>query len=177
MATDLAVFRKQIAQKRIEVLERISKVPVAALVWGPTPTSADPVAQARLSLRDALRSNGHLAEFSEDLYDSSLPQSNLVQQVAQAEVFDIVFSIPASFGSIGEIHDFARIPGLSHKVIAFIDQMHLGSYSSQSLLATQTSASCKVEVYDASKLPDSILKPALDQVRRLQELLYVSGRR
>ena len=177
MSIDLATFRRQIADKRHEVLDRIGKVPVAALVWGPAPTSPDPVAQARLRLRDELRSRGHLADFSEDLYDPALPLSNFAQQLAQAEAYDVVFSIPGSFGAIAEIHDFARIPGVSHKVIAFVDQIHLNGYSSQSLISAQTNASCKVELYDSSKLPSCVVDLALDQVRRLQELLYVSGRR
>ncbi len=170
-------FAQAIDQKRRECLSHIMQVPVAALVWGPNPTSANPVASTRLTLREELRKKGHYAEFSEDLYDSRSPHSLIAQQVAQAEAFDIIFSLPDSIGSVAEIHDFARIPGISHKVVAFVDQLHLNGYSGQSLLATQTNSTCKIEIYDAGKLPNCIIDCALDQVFRMQELLYVSGMR
>ena len=170
-------FKRQIERKRAEALSRISKVPVAALVWGPNPTSTDPLADARVRLRDSLRSIGHIADFSEDLYDPSSPLSAFAQQIAQAEAYDVVFSIPGSFGAVAEIHDFARLPTLSRKVIAFVDHVHLNGYSHQSLIAAQTSASCKVEIYDGYKLPECIIDYAQNEIRRLQELFYISGRR
>jgi hypothetical protein len=177
MSYDLADFKRQIEQARIECLARIDRVPIAALIWGPNPSSSDPIANTRVSLRDELRRKGHLAEFSEDLYDSMNPRSLFAQQVAQAEAYDIVFSIPGSFGSIAEIHDFARIPGISHKVCAFVDRTYTDGYSHQSLVATQTNASCKIQIYNSCELPNCVVDYALDQVSRLQELLYVAGRR
>lgn len=170
-------FRKAIEAKRLLFLENIRKVPIAALVWGPNPTSADPMAKVRVDLKEKLVNCGHYAQFSEELYDPSLRESNLAQQVAQAEAFDIIFSIPSSFGSLGEIHDFARIPSISHKIVAFVDKIHSAGYSVQSLLATQSHVTCRIELYDSSMLPDCIIDCALDQVRRLQELFYMAGRR
>jgi hypothetical protein len=66
MPADLVEFKRQLALKRMEALARISQVPVAALVWGPSPTSTDPIAVARVRLRNALRTNGHVADFSEE---------------------------------------------------------------------------------------------------------------
>ncbi|MGF0539895.1 hypothetical protein ACQQ2Q_17990 [Agrobacterium sp. ES01] len=170
-------FKRAIEAKRQEALARIERVPIAVLVWGPSPTSGSPMAEIRVQLRDSLSQRGHLADFSEDLFDPASPLSNLAQQVAQAEAYDIIFSMPSSFGAVGEIHDFARLQGIAHKLIAFVDQAHVNGYSPQSLMATQTSASCKIEVYSASDLPGCIIDKALDQVRRLQELMYLSGRR
>jgi hypothetical protein len=174
---DMAEFRRQLALNRKEALARITKVPIAALVWGPNPSSTDPLSAARVRLRDALRADGHVADFSEDLYDPTSTLSGFAQQLAQAEAYDVVFSIPGSFGAVAEIHDFARLPTVSRKVIAFIDQLYLSGYSHQSLLAAQTSASCKVEVYDGLKLPGCIIEYALGEVQKLQELLYITGRR
>ncbi len=177
MPADLTEFKRQLALRRAEALARIRETPVAALVWGPNPTLSDPVAIARARLRDELRANGHVADFSEDLYDASSPQSAFAQQVAQAEAYDVVFSIPGSFGAVAEVHDFARLPTIARKLIAFIDEAHLTGYSHQSLIAAQTSASCKIEVYNGLKLPGCIVNYALDEMRRLQELFYISGRR
>ena len=124
MPVDLLQLRDQVERARLHFLGRIDAVPIAALVWGPNPTSTDPIAITRVELRNTLRARGHLAEFSEDLYDPKSPRSLFAQQIAQAEAYDIVFTMPSSFGSIGEIHDFARIPGLSHKVVAFVDKSY-----------------------------------------------------
>lgn len=177
MPIDLASFRAQIEKQRLDALARISEVPIAALVWGPNPSGTDPIAQTRLGLRDALRGRGHYAEFSEDLYDATSDRSLFAQQIAQAEAFDVIFSIPGSYGAIAEIHDFARIPGISHKLIGFVDDAFDKGYSTQSLVAAQTNASCKIQTYNRSDLLNCIIDYALDQVARLQELLYVSGRR
>ncbi|MGG3810293.1 hypothetical protein ABEV34_01365 [Methylorubrum rhodesianum] len=177
MAADLTEFRRQIAQKREDAVARIMQVPIAALVWGPNPASKDPVSVARVGLRDALRARGHLADFSEELYDSASDLSNFAQQLAQAEAYDVIFSIPSSYGAIAEIHDFARLPSVSGKVIAFIDESHMNGYSHQSLLAATSSASCRVHTYDGIKLPDCIVGHALSETRRLQELFYLAGRR
>jgi hypothetical protein len=177
MPTSLDQFRRDVNSKRIEALQRISQVPIAVLVWGPSLSAVDPIAVARTMLRDRLIELGHLAEFSEDLCDPGSQISIFAQQIAQAEVYDVIFSIPNSIGSIAEIHDFARIPGISHKLIVFLDAGQLAGYSALSLVAAQTSASCKVERYDSAKLPECILEVALDQIRRLQEIYYISGRR
>lgn len=177
MPIDLAAFKNQIALKRAEATARISRVPIAALVWGPNPTSADPVSTTRVGLRDALRANGHVADFSEELYDPASTLSVFAQQVAHAEAYDVVFTIPSSFGAVAEVHDFARLSAVSRKVIAFVDEAHLNGYSHQSLIAAQTSASCRVETYDSHNLPNCIIDRALGEIRRLQELFYISGRR
>lgn len=178
MSTSPAARLKAVVERaRREALARIDRVPVAALVWGPNPTGADLVSVARLKLRDELRGRGHLADFSEDLIDPASKRSIFAQQLAQVESYDVVFTFPSSFGSVGELHDFSRLPGVSHKLLAFMDKDYLAGYSGTSLLAAQTTGTCKIEVYDASELPDGLVARALDQVYRLQELLYIQGRR
>lgn len=175
--SDIASLLKDLGRKRQEALDRIRTIPVAALVWGPNPGGTDPLGSVRLKLRETLRKNGHIAEFSEDLYDSSITLSNFVQQLAQAEAFDLIFSMPNSHGAIGEVHDFARLPQVSRKLIAYVDERHSNGYSASSLISAQSVSTCKIELYDGSKLPGCIIDSALDQVRRLQEFLYVSGAR
>jgi hypothetical protein len=170
-------FDEYIEQRRIEALARIDKIPVAALIWGPSPNSGTTIAAVRLRLRDELNNQGHHAIFSEDLVDPASHRSIFAQQISQAEAFDIVFSIPDSPGSIAEIHDFARIPELSHKVVAFLNQDWDNGYANQSLLQLQSNITCRVQPYRATDLPDCIILPAIDLVRRLQEYFYASGRR
>ena len=170
-------FEEEVEKRRREALSRIRRIPIAGLIWGPSPDSGTAVANARQILRETLLNDGHLARFSEELLDPSSDLSVFAQQVAQAEAFDVVFSIPDSPGSIAEIHDFAKIPWLSHKVIAFLDSDWNDGYSNKSLIQLQSVATCQVQLYQAAGLPHCIVEPSLKLVRRLQELYYVAGRR
>ena len=170
-------FEEQVEQLRAKALQRIDGIPVAALIWGPTPDSGSVVGQIRLRLRDELSNRGHLANFSEDLTDHTTQRSVLAQQVAQAEAHDIIFSIPDSPGSIAEIHDFARIPWLSHKIVTFLDHEWNDGYSNQSLIQMQSTVTCQIQTYDSDSLPDCVIDKAIELVSRLQELFYIAGRR
>lgn len=161
----------------MDALKRIQSVPVAALIWGPAPTTLTPVSTARVQLRDQLNSNGHHARFSEDLIDPKSTMSIVAQQMSQAEAFDVVFSIPDSPGSIAEIHDFARIPQLSYKVIAYLNADWNSGYANQSLIQMQSVATCKIQLYQPSDLPGCIVTSAQEMVQRLQEFYYLNGRR
>jgi hypothetical protein len=101
----------------------------------------------------------------------------MAQQVAHAEAHDIVFSLPSSPGSVAEIHDFARIPWLSHKIVTFLNSEWDRGYSNQSLVQMQSTLTCQIQIYDPSGLPKCVVDCALDLVGRLQELYYVAGRR
>lgn len=169
-------FAEHIEQRRREALAQIDSIPIAALIWGPAPTAGTPISDARVRLRDELSARGHLARFSEELVDPALPYSIFSQQLAQAKAFDIVFSLPDSPGSIAEIHDFARIPDLAPKVVGFLNSRWNNGYSNQSLMQIESIATCRIQPYDDTKLPDCILTVALDMVRRLQEFKFSHGR-
>jgi hypothetical protein len=170
-------FEAEVDAKRLAALQRMREIPIAALIWGPAPKSKTPVAKTRLQLRDTLVSKGHLARFSEELVDPKSKMSIFLQQAAQVEAYDIVFSIPDSAGSIAEIHDFARIPSLSHKIIAFLNKDFNGGYANKSLVQVQSSLTCQIQFYTKSQLPSGVINMALGLVDRLRESLYVSGRR
>jgi hypothetical protein len=170
-------FEDEVEQRRVEALERIDRIPIAVLIWGPAPQVGTPVAEARQLLRDTLCSDGHLARFSEELFDPGNHHSILAQQVAQAEAYDIIFSMPDSPGSIAEIHDFARIPGIAHKIVTFINQEWNDGYANRTLIEIQSTITCRVQLYSAETLPDMIVATVRDYVRRLQEFYYFAGRR
>ena len=72
-------------------------------------------------------------EFVENPHLTGSKRSVMAQQVAHAEAHDIVFSLPSSPGSVAEIHDFARIPWLSHKIVTFLNSDWSDGYSNQNL--------------------------------------------
>jgi hypothetical protein len=172
-----ADFDDFINKRRLEALARIGNVPIAVLIWGPAPSSGTPVALTRVRLREELAARGHHARFSEDLFDPNSQFSVLAQQVAQAEAFDIVVSIPDSPGSIAEIHDFSRIPALSHKVVAYLNAEWNSGYSNQTLIQAESPHTCRTAIYQSLDLPGCIVDPVLTMIRRLQEFHYVNGRR
>lgn len=170
-------FKDQVERKRIMALENISNVPISTLIWGPSPSSTSCTANIRKLLKDELTQKGHYAKYSEELFDPTSAHSNFAQQVAQAEAFDIIFSIPDSPGSIAEIHDFARIPYLSNKIITFLDKRWNDGYSNQALLALESNISCRVQLYEDSNMSDFILSQAHKYVKTLQETYFIFGRR
>jgi hypothetical protein len=170
-------FIHEVDLKIDDALLRIRKTPIAALIWGTAPTSSDIFAETRLALREALVAEGHLARFSEDLLKSASGYSTLAQQVAQVEAHDVVFSIPASPGSIAEIHDFARMPGISHKIVTFVNRDWNHGYANQSLLQLRSTLTPEIQPYDPSQLPACVVDSALAFVHTLQEWFYFAGRR
>ena len=171
------LFRHEVERKRLNALNSVKRIPIAALIWGPSPVADGDVSKARVTLRDVLRRNGHVADFSEDLCDPSSGHSLIIQQAAQAEAYDIVFSIPESKGSVAEIHDFARLPKVSNKIVAFLDSSWNDGYSNKSLMELQTYSTCKIQLYENTNLPKCVVDGAMDIIFRLQELSYLNGRR
>ncbi len=170
-------FAEAVERNRKDALARIRAVPIAVLIWGPSPSSISPVALARGELRQALESEGHLVRYSEDLYDPTASYSLIAQQVADVEAHDITFSLPDSPGSIAEAHDFARIPSISNRIVTFVDRAYNDGYANKALLDFQSTATSKIQIYNAADLPGCIVEQARLLVRRLQEFYYLNGRR
>ena len=158
-------------------LGEVERVPVSILLWGPGIDSTNPLWNTRTDLRDILRSKGHAAVFSEELCDPSSPYSIRLQQLAQAQEFDLVVSIPCTPGSIGEIHDFAADRRVNGKVLVFLNNEYMSGYSAQSLTAISTILSCQIEYYPNDRETDLIRTATLSEVQRIREVRYLlSGR-
>jgi len=167
----------EVEQRRLAVLSAVSRLPIGVLIWGPAPTGDSRVAQARRLLRDEMIRRGHLAQFSEDLLLKDSTYSVQLQQLSHVEAADIVFSLPDSPGSIAEVHDFAKLPKLSHKIVTFLDRQWNDGYANRSLIELQSRVTCAIEPYDAEQLPSCIISKAAEMVGRLQELYWLLGRR
>jgi hypothetical protein len=156
-----------------EALDDVNKVPVSVLLWGPGIDSHHPIYSVRAELRSELRRNGHAAFYSEELCDPTSPHSIRIQQLAQAQSFDLVVSIPCTPGSIGEVHDFAADRRVTAKMLVFLNSTYLDGYSPQSLQALSTLISCRIEYYTDKTDTSSILEVTFDTVQRVRELKYI----
>jgi hypothetical protein len=170
-------FEEMVELKRKEALERIRNLRIAVLIWGPSPDSDTPIGRTRRELRNALESDGHHVRFSEDYYKPSSEFSVVAQQIADVEAHDITFSLPDSPGSIAEIHDFFRMPGIANRIVTFVDAEKNNGYSNLSLLQLQSTATSPIQVYKPCNLPGCVIDCARAMVHRLQEVLYMGGRR
>ena len=148
----LSLEAKKLAEELVPQIRgqiaRIESIPIAVLIWGPNPTSSDPVAQKRVALRTLLRSDGHWACFSEELIDEDSKVDIRIQQICQAENFDLIISIPAISGSIGEIHEFVRDEILRKKITVFINEQWDAGYSNQSLRGSAGTGSYRIISYN-----------------------------
>jgi len=154
-------------------LAEANRVPVGVLIWGPGISSSSPLARLRSTLRKELRRDGHAAFFSEELCDARTNHSVRLQQLAQAQEFDLVVSLPCTTGSIAELHDFAADRRVNGKTLVFINGTHADGYANQSIASIANILSCRVERY-ASDREISIIKTiTLEEVQRIREMKYI----
>lgn len=156
-----------------EGINAVNRVPVSVLIWGPGIDSSNPLSAVRSSLRTKLRQDGHAAFFSEELCDPGSPHSIRVQQLAQAQQFDLVISMPCTPGSIAEIHDFAADKRIMAKILVFLNRMYLDGYSPQSLQALSNFLSCQLEYYPDENDTAIIESITFDTVRRVREMKHL----
>lgn len=156
-----------------EKLEQIKKLPVSVLIWGPAPDSGTPIGQIRKQLRQLLRENGNLAMFSEEICDTDSEYSVRLQQLIQAEQYDLIISIPETPGSIGEIHDFANDIRVNKKILIFLNENFSGGYSAQSLHSVSCILSAEIVPYSMTNV-DSILAYSLNTVSKIREYKYIT---
>jgi hypothetical protein len=170
-------YKLEVDRRRAAAMESVARIPIAALIWGPSPATGTPGAEARVQLHDELIRKGHLPQYSEELIDASSPHSIQVQQLSHVEASDIVFSIPDSPGSIAEIHDFAKAPFVGHKIITFLNRQWNDGYANRSLIEITSRVTTSIELYDPVDSPQCIISKALQVIQKLQELYYLLGRR
>lgn len=159
-------------QPRIEDrLAEVNSMPVSALLWGPGLTSECALSECRYDLRKNLRKQGHAAFFSEELCNSK--DSIRLQQLVQAQEFDIIISMPGTPGSIGEIHDFTADRRVNAKILVFLNDEYKNGYSNQSIEAISTIASCKIHYYQNLSNLNIIHEISCNEIQKMRELKYI----
>lgn len=156
-----------------EELSQITKIPVSILVWGPDPTASTKISNLRVTLRSELRLMGHAAFFSEELCDASSPYSIRIQQLAQAQKFDLVVSLPSSPGAIGEAHDFTADRRVNAKMLLFLNKQFIEGYSSQSLEAIASLLSCQICHYEDENDLEFVKSTVFTEVEKIREAKYI----
>ncbi len=170
-------FVEGIRPRLQEELSKVQRTPVGVLLWGPSPASLSLIAALRVSLRADLRQDGHAAFLSEELCDPNSPVSVRIQEIIQAQQFDLVVSIPSSAGSIAEAHDFAADRRVSSKMLVFLNRQHMRGYSSQSLEALSSILTCQLLYYESEEETMPIRTAIFREVQRIREMKYiVAGR-
>lgn len=163
---------KQMLPKYNEKLSEIKHIPVSILIWGPSPNSTSNIGKIRKILRDRLRQEGHLAMFSEELCDENCNFSTRLQQLLQAEQYDLIISIPETPGSIGEIHDFASDVRVNKKILIFLNETFSDGYSTDSLKSISCLLSSEIVPYNTNSI-NSIISYSLDTVNKIREYKYL----
>jgi hypothetical protein len=158
LSREAAELINRIIPRLQERLAEVNRVPVSVLLWGPGIDSTSKLAEVRQELRRRLREDGHAAFYSEELCDPTTPHSLRIQQLAQAQEFDLIVSTPCTPGSIGEIHDFAADRRVNSKILIFLNQEFLEGYSPKSLIALETVISCQLAYYPNENTPGTIIE-------------------
>jgi hypothetical protein len=144
------------------------------LIWGPGP-GRGPVYDKRLQIRDGLRKLGHTADFSEDVWpQDALFRSGLNLSVAeflQAADYDYIVCMMSSPGTIGEVHDFARIQRFASKMMICVDVKHREGYSAAGVLRIFEGYNGKLDwFHDPVDVRECHLRTRiLDQIEKVSE--------
>ncbi len=168
---------QKIKTKVHEEVEKSKKIPVAILLWGPSPTDTSEIAQLRLQLRTELTKLGHLAQFSEELITSEEKLSIKTQQLMHAQHFDLIVSIPCTPGSLGEIHDFICDTRVSRKLLVFLNEKFELGYSFQSIVSTSTTLTYRTMVYNGYEEVHIIKDTILEEAQKIREVKYFNQSR
>jgi len=175
-STVRAAFRTEAPDEILNSIARELKARISLriLLWGPG-TGGGKVYEKRAELKEKLTKLGHVAHFSEDVCTSELLARtglNLsVAELIQAQRYDYVICLMASPGSIGEVHDFARIRRIAVKMMICIDQNHKSGYSGLGVLRIFEGYNGKVDWFSSpTDLTDCHLATrVLDQIHKVAE--------
>ena len=107
--------------------------------------------------------------------DQSIPFR--LQELAQAQEFDVIVSLPCTPGALAELHDFAADPRIRAKILAFLNEKFAGGYSAQSLQSLSTRLAFPLVYYPDETNTQVVYDVTLTTVQRLRELKYLDGGR
>lgn len=95
-----------------------SSLTLRVLVWGPSPKDTGPLGKKRKEIRTEIERGGHQVLFSEDLTSGDQPIS--LQELAHLDCVECVVNFAASYGAIGEAHEYAHV--LREKLLLWLHE-------------------------------------------------------
>jgi hypothetical protein len=168
----VSMLPKDILTAAAEDIKRQAELKV--LIWGPGSSGGD-LYTKRCELRKHLQKFGHEVVFSEDVCAPDTPvRSGLnltVAEFLQAKAYDYIVCLMASPGSIGEVHDFAKIKKFARKMMICIDSCHKSGYSTQGTIRIFEGFNGKVDWFEnPTDLSECHLATrVLDQIHKVTE--------
>jgi hypothetical protein len=165
-----------------KVLKEICNEKFSVLVWGPGKGEdryTQDLVSKRLEIINNLRKLGFDAftseEESKEMVDVDIfPQQ--AQEFLQALPVDLIINIGVSYGSLAELHDFAKNKGIASKMMVFFDREKIqGSYSPNSVISIFEALGGRTIFFDYPKdiKECNIWKEILSTIRALQYLKYL----
>ena len=112
--------------------------------------------------------------FREELCKVGSSNSLRMQELAQAFEFDFIVSIPASPGSLAEVHEFAADQRINGKMLTFINQQHVKGYKQSERIHPQVASSVAglCTTPPRPKLAN-IMDTTVQEVQKVREIKYL----
>jgi len=135
------------------------------LVWGPSTKKNNGLSRKRIDIKEALIADGHDAKFSEELEEAfssegrTIKQNELLQVKMFAQLVVIILG-KKTFGSLGEMHDFAT--AIKNRGLIFVPKGIENSYT-QGVLSQLDIQGSKIEIYDDNEIEICVLKTVTEE--------------
>lgn len=172
-------YRETFRPQHREMLLRINEVALSVLIWDAHASSS--LHEARLSLRNRLRTEGFSAFFDEEAAEPLTGKhSESNQLVAQIAAVDLVVAIVGVADSPAGMAKFRRILApLGGNVLIYIDKrLNLDPIDSNALKELQSRYSCvNTFSYPEDIETGSLIETVTRQVKRLREAKWILERR
>lgn len=177
--------RETFLRRYRELMEKIrDEVALTVFVWGPNPRAKTAAAAKRLAIRDALRRDGHNAQFSESIPLVSIPSaapraSEKSKEYAQARLADlIIILLEDAPGALAEAHDFGEDLDIIPNLRIFIPRRYRHGYSGKGMIADLEQGWRCVQWYGPAELRKcSVLTAALKAAEARRQVMYRARRK
>lgn len=144
------------------------------LVLGPGESGGD-IYKKRCEMRELLIRLGHEVHFCEEVWTpENLERSGLnlaVAEYVQALAYDYIVCLMASPGSIGEVHDLAKVKKIAAKMMICVDGKHREGYSAKGVLRIFEGYNGKLDwfLYPNDIMECHLSKRVVEQIQKVAE--------
>ena len=162
------------APKFESLRQAVSQVPLVILIWGPG-SSAKPLYEMQLALRDELKQSGHAVFLGEEL-KSTLVTSTPFQGLSMlpSRDVDLIIALQPSYGVIASEQAFLDQSIIDAKVLVFVDQSAPDGYAYRHAVAELKTLYDNVETYRFTEdiIQRGLIERVTAHVERLRWVKY-----